>query len=57
MVGARLPWSGKARDAITRMETPGKCTVFGWNQVCFVSGLEPSWRIRDVSISNGEHRS
>jgi hypothetical protein len=34
MVGARLPWSAKARDAITRMETPGKCTVFGWNQVC-----------------------
>jgi aconitate decarboxylase len=35
LVGARLPWSAKARDAITKIEAPGRCTIFGWNQVWF----------------------
>jgi aconitate decarboxylase len=44
LVGARLPWSAKARDAITKIEAPGRCTIFGWNQVCF----KPSTRLTQI---------
>lgn len=33
LLGARLPWSVKAHDAITAIEGRGKCTVIGWNEV------------------------
>ncbi|PWY76667.1 immune-responsive protein [Aspergillus eucalypticola CBS 122712] len=32
LLGARLPWSVKAHDAITAIEGEGKCTVIGWNE-------------------------
>ncbi|GLA73561.1 hypothetical protein AtubIFM55763_004488 [Aspergillus tubingensis] len=32
LLGARLPWSVKAHDAITAIEGRGKCTVIGWNE-------------------------
>ncbi|GKZ90273.1 hypothetical protein AnigIFM59636_001953 [Aspergillus niger] len=32
LLGARLPWSVKAHDAITTIEGQGKCTVIGWNE-------------------------
>ncbi|PYI00300.1 2-methylcitrate dehydratase PrpD [Aspergillus sclerotiicarbonarius CBS 121057] len=32
LLGARLPWSVKAHDAITAIEGTGKCTVIGWNE-------------------------
>ena len=32
LVGARLPWSQTAVEAIFDMEGPGNCTVIGWNQ-------------------------
>lgn len=38
LLGARLPWSVKAHDAITAIEGEGKCTVIGWNEV-FLSPL------------------
>ena len=33
LVGAKLPWSRTATEAILKMEGPGNCTVFGWDQV------------------------
>lgn len=33
LVGAHLPWSEKAANAILDMESPGKATVFGWERV------------------------
>ncbi|OJZ90093.1 hypothetical protein ASPFODRAFT_43460 [Aspergillus luchuensis CBS 106.47] len=32
LLGARLPWSVKAHDAITAIEGRGNCTVIGWNE-------------------------
>ena len=34
LVGAHLPWSEKAANAIFEMEPPGECIVFGWDKVC-----------------------
>ena len=33
IVGAKLPWSRVAVQAILDIEGPGKCTVFGWDKV------------------------
>lgn len=33
IVGAKLPWSKVAKKAVLDIEGPGKCTVFGWDQV------------------------
>ena len=33
LVGAKLPWSEKAADAIFDMEPTGTATVFGYNRV------------------------
>jgi aconitate decarboxylase len=33
LVGAHLPWSEKAANAILEMEPPGDCAIFGWNKV------------------------
>lgn len=33
LVGARLPWSVKARNAMVDLEMPGRCSIFGWNEV------------------------
>ncbi|KAA6414302.1 MAG: hypothetical protein FRX48_02665 [Lasallia pustulata] len=33
LVGAKLPWSRTATEAILKMEGPGNCTVFGWDKV------------------------
>lgn len=32
LVGARLPWCEKAVSAITKMETPGSCSIIGWEK-------------------------
>ncbi|MCJ1473990.1 hypothetical protein MMC13_002646 [Lambiella insularis] len=32
VVGAQLPWSRTATKALLKMEGPGDCTVFGWDQ-------------------------
>ena len=34
LVGAHLPWSEKAANAILEMEPPGDCIIFGWDKVC-----------------------
>lgn len=33
LVGAHLPWSEKAANAIFEIEPPGDAGVFGWNKV------------------------
>lgn len=33
IVGAKLPWSRVAAQAVLDIEGPGKCTVFGWDSV------------------------
>ena len=33
IVGAKLPWSRVAARAVLDIEGPGKCTVFGWDNV------------------------
>jgi len=33
IVGAHLPWSETAANAVFEMEPPGDCSVFGWNKV------------------------
>ena len=33
IVGAKLPWSRVAVQAVLDIEGPGKCTVFGWDKV------------------------
>lgn len=33
LVGAHLPWSEKAANAIFEMEPQGDCIVFGWDKV------------------------
>ncbi|KAB8067828.1 hypothetical protein BDV29DRAFT_162959 [Aspergillus leporis] len=30
LVGARLPWSETAAQAVFAMESPGPCTIYGW---------------------------
>jgi aconitate decarboxylase len=36
LIGAHLPWSEKAANAIFEMEPPGDSAVFGWDRVsCF----------------------
>src|ERR1700753_3983441 len=34
LVGAKLPWSEKAADAVFDMDPPGTATVFGYDRVC-----------------------
>lgn len=33
LIGAHLPWSEKAANAVFAMEQPGECAVFGWDKV------------------------
>ena len=33
LIGAQLPWSRTAANAIFAMEAPGKCGIFGWEKV------------------------
>ena len=33
LVGAQLPWSRTATQALIKIEGLGNCTLFGWNQV------------------------
>jgi aconitate decarboxylase len=33
LIGAHLPWSERAANAIFDMEPPGDSTIFGWNRV------------------------
>lgn len=40
LVGAHLPWSEKAAAAIFDMESPGACTIYGYEQVRFVNALQ-----------------
>lgn len=35
LVGAHLPWSEKATNAMLNMEPVGDCTVFGWDKVSY----------------------
>lgn len=42
LVGAHLPWSEKAVDAILELESPGLASVFGWEKVRFVPAYFPS---------------
>jgi hypothetical protein len=36
MLGARLPWSTAARNALVEIEGSGACSIFGWEEVsCF----------------------
>ena len=34
IVGAHLPWSETAANAVFDMEGCGKCTVIGWEKAC-----------------------
>lgn len=33
LLGSKLPWSVKAKEAICTLEGPGKCSLIGYNQV------------------------
>lgn len=33
LVGARLPWSARGVDVFSEIESPGKCSIIGWNKV------------------------
>jgi aconitate decarboxylase len=33
IIGAHLPWTERATHAVFDMESPGNCTVWGWNKV------------------------
>jgi hypothetical protein len=33
LVGARLPWSARGVHVFSEIESPGKCSIIGWNKV------------------------
>ncbi|PWY84399.1 immune-responsive protein [Aspergillus eucalypticola CBS 122712] len=52
LLGARLPWSVKAHDAITVIEGRGKCTVIGWNEVYLAAALLNSTFLQGFEIDD-----
>jgi aconitate decarboxylase len=40
LVGAHLPWTEKAADAIFEIESPGNCLVWGYDKVCLLDNLD-----------------
>ena len=40
LIGAKLPTSKKAADAIFDMESPGDCTIIGWEKVIYSNFLQ-----------------
>lgn len=51
IVGAHLSWTEKAAEAIFAMESPGNCTVWGYDKV------KHSIKYQHELCTDGEHRN
>lgn len=51
LVGAHLPWSEKAANAIFKMEPSGDCVIFGWDRV----NLKTEYRYHNYSDTIAEN--
>jgi aconitate decarboxylase len=36
-IGTHLPWSETATHAVLSMESEGRCSIWGWDKVCYYS--------------------
>lgn len=50
LVGAHMPWSEKAVNAVTKMEGSGPCSLAGWDKVCVYTASISSLAILHTDI-------